>query len=381
MEIKKESSFSRSLANLEKMGAYYTDVGMCKRIGRMFKRSNGRLFVLEPSIGDGSAVRAVMSEITGEGENMRLFGVELDEKTAYKVKAESKEGDMILHTDFLRGLMCSSNVFGFCFANPPYGEEPFLKVRYEQLFVKSIAIYIKKGGLLALVIPFYVMRTPDFIGAFMQRFELLGMYRFDDSVYKQFQQIVMVGKRRERMSYVFGPKEREAFFATCETPETLPYLPLEVKEEDKYLIPECTVPVAQFTTVQFDRVAAAKSIRNDRLYETLGECISGERYVSSQNLTPPIIPKKDILYLCATAGAGQGLCGSEEKRNLHLQRGVVKKGEMTTYGEPDEEDEEKVSRKKGRYMEVVTFADVSITIIENDGKITTLSGSNSEETE
>lgn len=311
MEVKKESSFSRTLANLEKMGAYFTDADMCRRIGRLFKRSKGKLFVLEPSIGDASAVRAVMSEISGEGEAMRLFGIELDGNTAASAKAGSEEGDIILNTDFLRGFRCSTGVFGFCFANPPYGEEPFLKTRYEELFVRSIATYIKKGGLLAIVVPFYAMRNPSFISAFMQRFELLGMYRFDDAVYRQFQQIVMVGKRREHLSYAFGSQERERFYSSCETSDAIPYLPMKTDDGDKFLIPECTAPVTQFTTVQFDYRSAAKAIRNDKLYALLGERLGIGKYVSSENLTPPIVPKKDILYLCATAGAGQGLCGSE----------------------------------------------------------------------
>lgn len=374
MEIKKESSFSRTLVNLEKMGAYFTDANMCRRIGRLFKRSKGKLFILEPSIGDASAVRAVMGEISGEGEAMRLFGVELDENTAVSAKADSEEGDIILNTDFLRGLRCNTGVFGFCFANPPYGEEPFLKTRYEELFVRSIATYVKKGGLLAIVVPFYTMRNVSFLGAFMQRFELLGMYRFDDAVYSKFQQIVMVGKRREHMSYTFGSQERESFYSACEAPADLPYLPMEVEYEDKFLIPECTVPVTQFTTVQFDYKSAAKAVRNDKLYDLLGERLSIGKYASSENLTPPIVPKKDILYLCATAGAGQGLCGSEEKQNLHLQRGVVKKGEISSYVSL-EQGSDTAQKKATSYVDVVTYADVSVTIIENNGDITTISGS------
>ena len=60
--IKKQSSFSRSLANDAKLGAYYTDISMCRRISHLLRFPDGEVCCLEPSIGDGSAVAAVTNK-------------------------------------------------------------------------------------------------------------------------------------------------------------------------------------------------------------------------------------------------------------------------------------------------------------------------------
>lgn len=48
-------------------------------------------------------------------------------------------------------------------------------------------------------------------------------------------------------------------------------------------------------------------------------------------LGKPIVPlKKDLLYLSAIAGGGQGLAGNEDRGDLHLQRGQAKPVQVET---------------------------------------------------
>ena len=78
---------------------------------------------------------------------------------------------------------------------------------------------------------------------------------------------------------------------------------------------------------------------------------------------PPIPLKKDSLYLLATSGSGQGLTGSEENSDLHLQRGVAEVIEESEYS----------TDEKGKEIEkVISRTKVSMTVVENDGKITVL---------
>ena len=61
--IRQQSTFSRTMDNMEKMGAYYTDIEHCIDISKQLKFPETEVSVLEPSIGDGSAVLAVTGKV------------------------------------------------------------------------------------------------------------------------------------------------------------------------------------------------------------------------------------------------------------------------------------------------------------------------------
>lgn len=83
-EIHHESSFSRSLANHAKLGAYYTDVEHCMAMGRFLQfPKEDEVLCLEPSIGDGNAIKAVTGK--REGDNIHIFGVDLSREAVETV--------------------------------------------------------------------------------------------------------------------------------------------------------------------------------------------------------------------------------------------------------------------------------------------------------
>ena len=64
-EYQNMNSFSRTVANEQKKGAYYTDKGMCKRIGRLFALpADDEVSVLEPAVGDATAVLTFLDNVT-----------------------------------------------------------------------------------------------------------------------------------------------------------------------------------------------------------------------------------------------------------------------------------------------------------------------------
>lgn len=73
-KIKKQSEFSRARHNEAKMGAYYTDPGHCRRIGKFLEFPEEEVCCLEPSIGDGEAVFAVTGKPAKGTENMLRHG-------------------------------------------------------------------------------------------------------------------------------------------------------------------------------------------------------------------------------------------------------------------------------------------------------------------
>ena len=103
----------------------------------------------------------------------------------------------------------------------------------------------------------------------------------------------------------------------------------------------------------------------------IGRRISTPKFTDGELLRPPIPPKKDSLYLLATSGAGQGLAGSEEAGDLHLQRGVAEIVETARTNDGGDEDEDGDSYKAGT-MTVTSSTAITMTIIQNDGRITVL---------
>ena len=181
--VKRQSTFSRSLANEAKLGAYYTDLTQCACIRKLLQFSEDKpTCVLEPSIGDGQACLTVT-----RGANTVLFGVELNQETAQSTtEALGDSLEKCLCADFLSGVQISNKVFSFVFSNPPYGTNTEGD-RLETLFLEKLYNYIRQQGVLVWVVPKYVLEDPTHQRCLLSRFSVEKLYRFQDSVYGQFQ--------------------------------------------------------------------------------------------------------------------------------------------------------------------------------------------------
>ncbi len=87
-DISKESAFFQSAKNIQKNGAYSTDLDHARRIGYLFDFDCAEeISVLEASAGDGEALLAVTGKLEKGRKHMKLFLVELSEET-FKEKLE-----------------------------------------------------------------------------------------------------------------------------------------------------------------------------------------------------------------------------------------------------------------------------------------------------
>lgn len=203
-EMAKQNSFSRSMANDEKLGAYFTDSNVCEMIGRYLDFPDGHVNVMEPSVGDATALFSVLkgaasvkgAEITEKAtENIKevakktkeflditTYAVEINKET-YGNLAEKDVIDHLIRADFITGMKISNKTLNFCFSNPPYGMEPVKKERYEVMFLKKLSSTMKAWGVLCYVIPEYVI-TEDkaFKKEWVSRFITAGIYRFPEKV-------------------------------------------------------------------------------------------------------------------------------------------------------------------------------------------------------
>ena len=143
-QIIKQNTFSRTVFNDSKLGAYYTDPVHATKIGRLF-RLQGECCVLEPSFGNAEALKAFLSQCERADEvgSVHTFGVELNRETFEQYKQEI---EFPVCADFIGGIRASNRSFTLCFANPPYGVGgDDGSTRLERLFVERIpTLYLEE---------------------------------------------------------------------------------------------------------------------------------------------------------------------------------------------------------------------------------------------
>lgn len=357
------NTFHQSVSNVGKLGAYYTDKDHCERIGWLIDWPEGEVCVIEPSVGDGSAVAEVTKGFP-EREQLHIYGVEMNIDTYNKLKAsEDRNVDYVINADFLTGVKISQRAFSFCFANPPYGEADN-DYRYEQKFEEKLFGYLKRGSLLAYVIPYYLLQDEKFIKSFFGRYEPCVVYRFDDAEYAKFKQIVILAYRRASIGYL---KDTLAdWYESVDAIEKIPYLPKkheEVTEKFRVSISK-DEQIQYFSTLVFDSDSFRMALSGSSLLQRVGDkaCVPQYRAVAAGN--PPLPLTKENAYMLGVCGAGAGFAGSEEEHTLHLQRGVVT---TVTTGRYESKD----SGDGGKIIETTTSSS-AMNIIDGDFNFTRL---------
>ena len=368
MAIYTNNRFSRTRENEAKMGAYYTDVAHCRDIAKMFQWPDEEVCILEPSIGDATAVIAVTD--VNEYSNRKIFGVELNGTVAAQTK-QNPYVETVLEADFTNGVRIRKHCFSFCFANPPYltEHEEDGGVRVERVFLEKIINYLKFDGVLVWVVPYSQFMDKSHTRLWIRNFETLAMYRFRAQEYAKYHQIVVVGKHT-RPHEVLAP-QLEAYQEKYHL-DNLEELPNNL--EPTIVVPPSPLSgVDLFAARIFNSAEAYQYLASNgfstELNAAIGRRLSTPKFSEGELLRPPIPPKKDSLYLLATSGAGQGIAGSEEAGDLHLQRGVAEVVETARVNECEDEDGE---RMQSNTMTVTSRTQITMTVVQNDGTITAL---------
>lgn len=366
--VQKQSSFSRTLANEEKAGFYPTDPAHCRAINKFLKfPEEGDVLCLEPSIGDGTAI--LLATGKKNGDNLHILGAELSEARAKE--SREKEGiEDVVCGDFLRGITVSPSCFTFCFSNPPYEADASDGIRLEAKFLERITPLMKAGGIFVYVIPENQFLEPGLFLKLYNRFEFLHVYRFHEAEYKKYHQIVLIGQKK-KVRYNLTKDERDKMIEFYKN--NIEELPFDY-EGDKVEVPESDMSaLREFRSTKFPAKEVCGAMRGDGMtavavnsfMETMASKIFTKPFDNGEVDRPPIHPNKDSMYLLGVCGVGQGLCGSEEEGNLHLQRGTVKMVENLTLQPSDD------TRVKG-VITATTRAQVTYKVVESDGTITEL---------
>lgn len=363
--IERESSFSRTLNNHAKLGAYYTDVAHCTAIAGLLEFPAEDVLCLEPSVGNAEAIIAATRKTVGD--NKHIYAVEIDQETVKKT-AENELVEGLLCADFLTGVNISPNSFSFCFSNPPYMKQD--GIRMEDRFLDRITNFLKKGGVLVYVIPYSVFSERGFFRKLYNRYQFHYVFKFHEKEYAKWHQVVVVATKRGANANVLKDELDEAM-APYLVEEELPLLPFRF-EGKKVEVPASNLDVLKtFTTSVFPAEACLKAMNvgyakeiTSSFHKTLSRRLSAPVYSGDNLGRPPIHPNKDSMYLLGVCGAGSGLCGNEDEGNLHLQRGVVKMVEdLEPVYDPTSD---------ATIVKVTTRAKVTYNVIQQDGSIVNL---------
>lgn len=369
-EIRRESRFSRSVANHAKLGAYYTDVDHCMAMGRFLNFPMGEdVLCLEPSIGDGVAVKAV----TGKkgGDNIHIFGIDISKEAVEKVSGDPLIEE-VLRGDFVKDVNISQKAFSFIFSNPPYMVADD-EIRYEDKFLERFSPMLKKDGILFYVVPYAQFTRKNFFLKLINRYEIRHVYRFRDGEYQKWHQVVIMAVRRGGNASHTGSM-RDVILEKYLAEENIPVLPFDYDGERMDVPPAALSMLSTFHTVAFPAGDALRAMQKGtglaretlaNFHKSLDRKVSVAPWNGGVSGKPPIHPSKGSMYLLGVCGVGSGLCGNEEEGTLHLERGVVKMREVM---------KRESSEKKEDADQIISTISAQITynVIENDGKITNL---------
>lgn len=358
--MKKQSTFSQTLYNAAKKGAYYTDLEHCRALSKLFDFSQAtEVCVLEPSIGDGSAVSAIVDK--ANNPHVKIFGVELDQEQA-KINSSNSNIDFSINADFTNGVEITNNAFSFCFGNPPYGDSLTSLDRLEKAFLKKVIKYLKKNAMLVWVIPYYVfLEDESYARILTNNFKVLKIFKFHQSEFEKWQQVVVIA--RKKSTNYSEPGEVDKVMKEVENIETMDLVPFDFQGSKKKIVTSKEQDIRLFTSTEFDYMKAYKNLDKSSLYEVLIKDVRPKDALLEIG-NPPTALKTDHLYLLSVSGYSEGIMGDEEKGDCHLQRGKVeiKKSVTSELG-----DDEKSIVETTR-----TYAKTMLTVIQNNGEIKVL---------
>lgn len=248
------------LMNSVRMGYYPTDPENVQHLLRGIRFPSGvTTNLLDPCCGCGKALRQI-----ADGNNCYTYGVELDEHRAEEAQSRLHRVGM---GSFFHSRM-SMEAFHLLFLNPPYLTvltEGGGKTRNEKRFLAESVRYLMYGGLLVCVIPYYRL-TADICRILADNFEDISVWRFTDSEFARFKQVVVLGKRVKR-------RDGEALAAELErwavSPESIPII-AEIPPE-RYALPPVLRTVGTFKGERFNERELERQLTHSASFRRLLE--------------------------------------------------------------------------------------------------------------
>lgn len=327
------------LAGRLRLGFYPLPLPEAERI-RRFLHFDGQCSALDPCIGEGIA----FAEIT-RGAKVVRYGIELDARRPAVARSSTPE---LVHGNCF-DVQCSVDSFSMIYLNPPYNFEigEGGSERMERLFLEHVYRWLKRGGVLLLVIP--VRYLGDCSQVLAHQFRDLRAYRLTEPESVKYSQVIVMGVRLTR--YESGrlrdseiTRARVFYESLARDPRRLPPLPSEPDHE--YLVPSSGPVQMAYRGLPLDQIEDLL-LRSSAYRQAAPILFAQQADVCGRPLTP--LHGGHVGLLC-TAGMLNGVFGEGEMRHLARWQSikVVDKSE-------EDEDGATVIREKERFSNELTL--------------------------
>lgn len=315
--------FNRLAHNFIKNGYYPTDEATLTGIVSAIEPSGTRIRIFDPCCGEGTALATLKQHLV-QFAAVQALGVEYDAERAWHAK---RLLDTALHSD-IHDVTFTARSMGLLFLNPPYGDvvadkaqtsgESGGRARLEKLFFRRTWSSLKIGGLLVLIVPFYVLDA-EFAQMIARNFEQV---RFFMAPERQFKQCVVFGVRRRSDRPNPAIAELLERGGRGEIADVLP----QAWPDEPYAVPDCDLddPAFRLNAVRLDAPQLEAEV--DRLNaSTLWPSFA--TFFAQGYLAPraPLCPMRPWhLALALAAGQVGGVVRSPDGRVLFVKGDTFK---------------------------------------------------------
>lgn len=301
------------------MGYYPTPPAIVSKI-KSYIKADYLYAALDPCCGCGTALKQLT-----DGMPVKTYGVELDNDRCREAR---KKLHRVAKGAF-EATRISDSAFSLLFLNPPYDyeetDEDKISERKEKTFLIRAVPKLKSGGILIYIIPQNRL-TNDIARILAYKFENILIYRFDDSEYSAYHQVVIMGKKKKIAG--LDPDTEKDLVKASRAGTSL--REIDYSNNPVYSIPETEVNVPLFRSLVIDEEELFQQIKGSRLWDILQE----KDYLTIDGGKPPLPLHIGHLCLMLSAGKLDGEVGQGD--DLHLVKGNV----IKTIEQDEEEDEE-----------------------------------------
>jgi len=328
------------LAGRERLGFYPLPLPEAERIRKLLAFPDERCCALDPCAGDGAA----FAEITS-GERVLRYGIELE---AGRASLARGRGIDVIHGNCF-DVQCPVGSFSLIYLNPPYDSEISEEKshRMERIFLDHVYRWLKRGGVLVMIIPRRYLRDCSQILAHQFRDVLVGRLTESESV--KYNQVVVIGTRRTRAERERVPdaeitRARMRLDSLATNPERLGPLPTD--SEHRYVVPSGEAVKMAYRGLPLDQIEDLLP-RSSAYRRASAILLAAPSNVEGRPLTP--LHGGHVGLLC-TAGMLNGIFGEGPTRHI-AQWQSVKLADKSE----EEEDGRTVIREKERFSNELTL--------------------------
>lgn len=173
--------------NYENMGYYPTDQQTLACITQCIEPTEASMTLFDPCCGEAMAVDYLRQQCCS---NARTVGIELD---THRFTQSKQRLNHCIQADAIVQVKHSRNSVSFLFLNPPYGQST-IHTRLEYAFINRYIHTLRYGGIMALVIPTYIVNKK--IATYLcHHFDQLS---YGCSPEQKYRQMIIMGRKIKR---------------------------------------------------------------------------------------------------------------------------------------------------------------------------------------